>query len=564
MRKKITVSTTITLVILAVALTISITMLLAMRYFNRQIGSVQQRQSMYTHINDVDKKVREYYPDLDEELLRQNITEGYVNGINDSYAAYFTAAEYAAEQRLLAGGANDLGIGLCVDSQGRMAISSVNADSPAAKSGVQAGDILTAIGLETVGCRDDIMLYLISVGIEPSLAFKTMEAVRAALGGEKVLISVLRGTETLAFEMTPFTYTLRSVQQSMSDGVGYIKITGFYDNTPEQFRSTVSALKEQGVIALVFDLRGNVGGSPAAVKEMLSYVMPLGQYGFEIDKDGVSHKLSSDVNNQLGVPTATLVDATTAGEAEFFAGVLQDASLTTVVGETTAGEAKYQAYFPLESDGSVIKLTVGEYGRLKSGSWQGVGIRPEIRHCCNSGATILYPEFALDMVRPGIITYGNAPSDELEGALSLRPMMSLHSMIAQVRTVPAGTDISYGRLYRTKEETRVAVLPIGYADGLSRLLTGKASFYLQGHQVPVIGRICMDMCMIDVSGVPEAKPGDVVTIFGYDDDGTLLPCERLARAQGTINYELLCQISKRIPRICHRGAETSQILQYIV
>ena len=194
----------------------------------------------------------------------------------------------------------------------------------------------------------------------------------------------------------------------------------------------------------------------------------------------------------------------------------------------------------------------------------GVGIRPEIRHCCNSGATILYPEFALDMVRPGIITYGNAPSEELEGAISLRPMMSLHSMIAQVRTVPAGTDISYGRLYRTARDTRVAVLPIGYADGLSRLLTGKASFYLRGKLVPVIGRICMDMCMLDVSEVPDAKPGDIVTIFGYDDDGTLVPCERLAAAQGTINYELLCQISKRIPRICHRGAETSQILQYIV
>ena len=106
--------------------------------------------------------------------------------------------------------------------------------------------------------------------------------------------------------------------------------------------------------------------------------------------------------------------------------------------------------------------------------------------------------------------------------------------------------------------------PIGYADGLSRLLTGKASFYLQGKLVPVIGRICMDMCMLDVSEVPDAKPGDIVTIFGYDDDGTLVPCERLAAAQGTINYELLCQISKRIPRICHRGAETSQILQYIV
>ena len=216
-----------------------------------------------------------------------------------------------------------------------------------------------------------------------------------------------------------------------------------------------------------------------------------------------------------------------------------------------------------EEDVSFTRLQYKRFMDMLS-AMEGAGIKPEIRHCCNSGATILYPEFALDMVRPGIITYGNAPSEELEGAISLRPMMSLHSMIAQVRTVPAGTDISYGRLYRTTHDTRVAVLPIGYADGLSRLLTGKASFYLQGKLVPVIGRICMDMCMLDVSEVPDAKPGDIVTIFGYDDDGTLLPCERLARAQGTINYELLCQISKRIPRICHRGAETSQILQYIV
>ena len=216
-----------------------------------------------------------------------------------------------------------------------------------------------------------------------------------------------------------------------------------------------------------------------------------------------------------------------------------------------------------EEDVTFTRLQFRRFTNMLS-AMEGVGIRPEIRHCCNSGATILYPEYALDMVRPGIITYGNAPSAELEGAISLRPMMSLHSMIAQVRTVPAGTDISYGRLYRTKEASRVAVLPIGYADGLSRLLTGKASFYLHGAMVPVIGRICMDMCMLDVSAVPDAKPGDIVTIFGYDEDGTLVPCERLAGAQETINYELLCQISKRIPRICHRGDKTEQILQYIV
>ncbi|MFR7743080.1 MAG: alanine racemase [Acutalibacteraceae bacterium] len=116
-----------------------------------------------------------------------------------------------------------------------------------------------------------------------------------------------------------------------------------------------------------------------------------------------------------------------------------------------------------EEDVSFTKLQYKRFMDMLS-AMEGVGIRPEIRHCCNSGAAILYPEFALDMVRPGIITYGNAPSEELEGAISLRPMMSLHSMIAQVRTAPAGTDISYGRLYRTTHDTRVAVLPIGYAD----------------------------------------------------------------------------------------------------
>lgn len=113
-----------------------------------------------------------------------------------------------------------------------------------------------------------------------------------------------------------------------------------------------------------------------------------------------------------------------------------------------------------EEDVSFTKLQYKRFMDMLS-AMEGAGIKPELRHCCNSGATILYPEFALDMVRPGIITYGNAPSEELEGAISLRPMMSLHSMIAQVRTVPAGTDISYGRLYRTTHGTRVAVLPIG-------------------------------------------------------------------------------------------------------
>ena len=185
------------------------------------------------------------------------------------------------------------------------------------------------------------------------------------------------------------------------------------------------------------------------------------------------------------------------------------------------------------------------------------GVQIELRHCCSSGATILYPEFALDMVRPGIATYGLAPSADAAGVLDLRPIMSLHTSVAQIRDVPAGTDVSYGRTYTTEKPTRMAVLPIGYADGLSRApVAGKVSFRIHGK-----GRWFP-------SSAGSAWTCAWSTFRKYrrrlrrrhrrrssamTTTGALIPCERLAAAQGTINYELLCQISERIPRICHRG-----------
>ena len=196
-----------------------------------------------------------------------------------------------------------------------------------------------------------------------------------------------------------------------------------------------------------------------------------------------------------------------------------------------------------EEDVSFTKLQYKRFMDMLS-AMEGAGIKPELRHCCNSGATILYPEFALDMVRPGIITYGNAPSEELEGAISLRPMMSLHSMIAQVRTVPAGTDISYGRLYRTTHDTRVAVLPIGYADGLHRALSNQIEVLTPYGRAKQVGRICMDMCMIDVTDLPQVKSGDEVEIFGEH-----ILCADDAALCDTIPYELMCAVSKRVPRV---------------
>ena len=210
--------------------------------------------------------------------------------------------------------------------------------------------------------------------------------------------------------------------------------------------------------------------------------------------------------------------------------------------------------------------TETQYARFQAAlaELEGYGIHPALRHCANSAVTILHPEYSLDMVRGGIALYGCAPDRDCAGLLDLRPVMTLRTTIAQLRDVAAGTPISYGRTFTAPHDLRMAVLPVGYADGLSRSLSGKARFRLHGADVPVIGRICMDMCMVDITGVPNAKVGDELTLFGYDEDGQRVPVERLAEASGTISYEILCTLSKRIARLYYSGGRQSEILQYIV
>lgn len=191
------------------------------------------------------------------------------------------------------------------------------------------------------------------------------------------------------------------------------------------------------------------------------------------------------------------------------------------------------------------------------------GMEPEIVHCANSAATIAFPEFAYDMVRPGIATYGLAPSDEMQGMADLKPLMSLKTTIAAIRPFDAGVTVSYGRTYETPDRRRIAVCPIGYADGLPRRLSGKTEFLLQGKRIPQIGRICMDMCMVDITDVPEAQVGDTVTVIGCDGTETIT-WDQWAQQLGTISYELVCGINKRVPRIYRKNGQTTGSLQYIV
>ena len=169
------------------------------------------------------------------------------------------------------------------------------------------------------------------------------------------------------------------------------------------------------------------------------------------------------------------------------------------------------------------------------------GIHFAIRHCANSGAVVHYPEMALDMVRPGLLLYGYGDDS---GTFGLKPCMRLVTRITTIKHYDAGTDISYGRHYTTDRTTRMAVLGIGYADGLPRLCSNQCRFAVAGGFVPQRGNICMDMCMADITGVPKAAVDSEVEIFG-----PTCSLETLSSAAQTIPYELLCAVSKRVPRI---------------
>lgn len=181
------------------------------------------------------------------------------------------------------------------------------------------------------------------------------------------------------------------------------------------------------------------------------------------------------------------------------------------------------------------------------------GIKFKIKHCTNSGAMINYDWTYLDMVRPGIALYGCYP-DKDKGGLELRPAMALRTRIVQVKDTAPGESISYGRTYMADKKLKTAVIPVGYADGLHRVLSGKIEVLVHGRRVQQVGRICMDMCMIDVTGIENVRPGDVVTIFGQDGD-VFIPVEEYAEKAGTISYELLCAVSPRVERVYLRKGE---------
>ncbi|MGG5461070.1 alanine racemase [Clostridium sp. B9] len=191
------------------------------------------------------------------------------------------------------------------------------------------------------------------------------------------------------------------------------------------------------------------------------------------------------------------------------------------------------------------------------------GVHIPLKHASNSGAIIDLPETYLDGVRCGIISYGYYPSEEVKKEnLKLLPALTLKTTVAYVKELEKDMYVSYGRTHKTESKSKIATLPIGYADGYSRLLSGKAKVIINGQFANVIGRVCMDQCMIDVTHIDEVKTGDEVILLG-EADGLKFDANDMAEIMGTINYEILCMISHRVPRIYKKNNEIVKVRNYI-
>lgn len=181
------------------------------------------------------------------------------------------------------------------------------------------------------------------------------------------------------------------------------------------------------------------------------------------------------------------------------------------------------------------------------------------KHCCNSAGIMLEKDMHLDMTRLGIMLYGLKPDADLEMTLDVKPVMTLKTLITQIKTIKKGDTVSYGRTFKAKKDMKVATLCVGYADGYPRALSNKGEVLIWGKRAKVLGRVCMDQVVVDVSDIAEANVGDEVILFGKD-----LPVCEIAKKCGTINYEIVCGISRRVPRVYYKNGKIFDVKNYLI
>jgi alanine racemase len=242
-------------------------------------------------------------------------------------------------------------------------------------------------------------------------------------------------------------------------------------------------------------------------------------------------------------------------------GILPGEALEAIQEITLLSHLKIEGIFTHFSESEIISY----YNTQQWQDFQNIlrridenGWKIPLRHISNSGAIINYPDYHLDMVRPGLMTYGIHPSAETSEKVSLKPVMSFKTRIALVKEFPEGSSIGYGRTFITRRPTRIATIPVGYGDGLGWILSNQGEAIVRGKKVPIVGRISMDMCTLDVSRAADCEIGDEVVLIGQQED-QIITAEEIAEKLHTISYEILCAVGKRAPRIFIKKGKTDRI-----
>ena len=386
MSKKISLGVAATIAIIAMAVTFSLTMVVSMKMFNTRVSSVKNKERQYNKLSEIDRFVRagEYFT-IDEDTLNDRLAAGYMNGINDKYAVYYTAKEYSEKQSVEKGTLTGIGVAVVNDtSSGYARIIRLYDNSPAAEAGMQVGGFITAINDEsTRNITSTARLtskLLGEEGTTTTITYLTPDR-------QEQQLNLVHSNYK-----TPSIYT----RQMVADTCGYIRIDAFTSGTASEFKAAVDELLQQGANSLVFDLRDNTGENLNAALVAADYCVPSGEIAKQQDRDGNVTVLRMSDETKINVPIVCLVNGSTAGSAELFANALRKMAGATLVGTKTAGKGVVLSDAQSFSDGSAAYITVGLLLDNEDQTWNEEGLRPDIDAALSVDEQNAYYDYTLD------------------------------------------------------------------------------------------------------------------------------------------------------------------------
>lgn len=386
MSKKVSLGVAATVTLIAMAVTFSMTMTVSMNMFNNTVSSVKNKERMYNKLSEVDRYVRanEYF-DINDDTLNDTIASGYMLGISDRYARYYSAKAYSERVGLANGRLMGIGVSVVKDpSSGYARIIRVYDNTPATNVGLEVGGFITAIGDTSTRSMSD-----------------TATMTSALLGEEGSTVNIKYLTplrEEQSFEIIHANYTTPSIStvRLMDNGVGYLRIDSFTSGTAVEFRNAVNSLTNQGATSLIFDLRDNSGENLNAALVATDYCVSSGLIAQSQDKGGNVTDLRMSDENEITLPMVCLVNGSTASGAELFANALRKMAGATIVGSTTAGKGVLLSDPQSLSDGSAVVITVGILLDNEGKNWNGTGLTPDVDASLTNDEQSSYYDFTVD------------------------------------------------------------------------------------------------------------------------------------------------------------------------